>query len=128
MPDDEGNTHIIYNLGFSRDGDHSCAPFSSKYDEGIRGTIMSVVNHFFENNDHKSIIYFCFGEDGYSRHRKIVFNQWSKYLNNNIEKHDKVIPYEEANIFGSLMIVSNNPLKNLILGSFNKFLQEIYNS
>ncbi|SDE90299.1 hypothetical protein SAMN05216464_110247 [Mucilaginibacter pineti] len=128
MPDDEGNNHIIYNLGFSRDGGHSCIPFSSKYDEGVRDTIMSVINDFFEKNDHKAIIYFCFGDDGYSRHRKIVFNQWSKDLNNDIEKHDKIIPYEGTPLFSSLMIVSSNPLKNLILNSFNKFLQEIYNS
>jgi len=49
MPDDEGNTHIIYNLGFSRDGDHSCIPFSSKYDEGIRRTNATIVEDFTEN-------------------------------------------------------------------------------
>jgi hypothetical protein len=88
---------------------------------------MSIVNDFFNKNDHRVLIYFCFGDDGYSRHRKIVFNQWCSDLDLSVEKHDNVIPYENTFVYGSLMIVRDNPLKQLILTSFNKFLEDIYN-
>lgn len=127
LPDSDGNIHIVYNLGFSRDGDHSSTPFSFKYDRIIRATIMSIVNDFFNKNDHRVLIYFCFGDEGYSRQRKIVFNQWCGDLDLSVEKHDNVIPYENTFVYGSLMIVRDNPLKQLILTSFNKFLEDIYN-
>jgi len=88
---------------------------------------MSIVNDFFNKNDHRVLIYFCFGDEGYSRQRKIVFNQWCGDLDLSVEKHDNVIPYENTFVYGSLMIVRDNPLKQLILTSFNKFLEDIYN-
>ena len=127
LPDAENNTHILYSLGFSRDGEHSCKPFSVKYDSGIRFTIMFIVNDFFNKNDHKTLIYFCFDDDGYSRHRSIVFNQWCKDLNVSIEKHNSVIPYKGQFVYSSLIIVRDNPLKSLILKSFNTYLEEIIN-
>jgi hypothetical protein len=86
---------------------------------------MSIVNDFFEKNDHKVLVYFCFGDDGYARHRKITFNKWCKDLNKSIEKHDSTLYYEGSKIYGSLIILENNPLKKLILEAFNSYIEEI---
>ncbi len=127
LPDAEGNIHIVYNLGFSRDGKHNSVPFVNKFDSQISTTILFIVNDFFNKNDHKVLIYFCFGDDGYSRHRSIVFNKWSKELNTHIEKYDSKVKYENEMIYGSLMIVKDNPLKTLILEAFNTYIQDIKN-
>lgn len=88
---------------------------------------MFIVNDFFNKNDHKVLIYFCFGDDGYSRHRSIIFNIWSDDLHATIEKYDTIIKYNNDVIFGSLMIVKDNPLKKLILKAFNTYIQDIKN-
>ena len=86
---------------------------------------MFIVNDFFEKNDHRALIYFCFGDDGYSRHRNIVFNQWCKDLDVSIEKYDNKINYDDALVYGSLIIVKDNPLKKLIIDAFNNYMDEL---
>lgn len=86
---------------------------------------MNAVNDFFDKNDHKALIYFCFGDDGYSRHRKIVFNMWARDLDSSIDKYNSEIPYEGSTVYGSLLIVNNNPLKELIVKSFEGFISEL---
>ena len=125
LPDSDRNIHIVYNLWFSRNGDHTCKPFINKYDGKIRATVIFIVNEFFQKNDHRTLIYFCFGDDGYSRHRNIVFNQWCKDLDISIEKHNGIILYENNHVYGSLIIVKDNPLKSLIVDSFNSYLEEL---
>jgi hypothetical protein len=124
VPDKEGNVHTFLNLGFSRDGDHACNPFTTKFDAKIEATIISILNDVFEKHDHRVLIYFCFGDDGYSRHRKIVFNRWKKGLTRSIENHNATIQYEETEIFSCLMLVSDNPLKGLILDAFEAYLKD----
>jgi hypothetical protein len=104
ISDSERNSHTLYNLGFSRDGDFSCEPFTGKYDSKIRNTILFILHDFFVKNDHRVLIYFCFGEDGYSRHRKIVFSSWCKLADIPVAKYDSIIRYEETDIYGSLII------------------------
>ena len=55
----------------------------------------------------------------------IVFNQWCKDLDNTIEKFNNVINYENEKIYGSLIIVKDNPLKQLIVDSFKGYIEEI---
>jgi hypothetical protein len=112
-------------MGFIRDGKHNCSPFKFKYDGRVSATITSVIKDFFEKNDHRTLIYFCFGDDGYSRHRNIVFNQWSKKLDISVQKFDNTMRYEGRVIYGSLMIMKDNPLKSLIINSFNSYLKEM---
>ncbi|PWK80042.1 hypothetical protein LX99_00506 [Mucilaginibacter oryzae] len=71
------------------------------------------------------MIYFCFGDDGYARHRNIVFNQWFADLDTSVEKYNSVIPYEDGKVYGALLVVKENPLKKLIVDSFNSFLNEL---
>lgn len=125
LPDLEGNSHTLYNIGFSRNGNHSNNSFIDKYDGKIRNTITFILNDLLIKNEHQVLIYFCFGDDGYARHRKITFNTWSKYLVSDVEKHDSVIRYENANIYGSLLIMKDNPLKRLILNAFEDYLAEL---
>lgn len=121
LPDSDGNVHTVYNLGFSRDGEHESEPFRIKHDPKIRKTITSIINNFFKLNDHKVLTYFCFGDDGYARHRNIVFNQWFADLDTSIEKYNSVIPYEDGKVYGALFVVKENSLKKLIVDSFNGF-------
>lgn len=124
VPDKEGNIHTFLNFGFSRDGNHVCNPFTNKFDGKIEATIVHIINGVFEKHDHSVLIYFCFGDDGYSRHRKITFNKWKKGINHSIESHNATIKYEETEIFSCLMLVAENPLKSLILDAFNAYLKD----
>jgi len=128
LPDSENNTHIVYNLGFSRNGDHSCEPFTHVYNGKIRATITLIIDNFFKKNDHRTLIYFCFGDDGYSRHRNIVFNQWFKDLNDKIEKCNRIIAFEDNKVYACLVIVKDNPLKGLILDAFDEYLNDLKDS
>jgi hypothetical protein len=124
VPDSDGNIHTFLNLGFSRDGNHSCVPFTNKYDSKISGTIINLINEVFAKHDHRVLIYFCFGDDGYSRHRKITFAKWKRVLNHAVESHNATIRYEETEVFSCLMLVSDNPLKELILDAFEAYLKD----
>jgi hypothetical protein len=124
VPDKEGNIHTFLNLGFTRDGNHACIPFTNKYDGKIRDTIIHLINDIFSKHDHRVLIYFCFGDDGYSRHRKITFNKWKKVLDHAIESHSATIKYEDIEIFSCLMLVNENPLKGLILEAFEAYLKD----
>jgi hypothetical protein len=124
VPDKEGNIHTFLNLGFSRNGDHEHALFNNKYDKKIESTIIHILNDIFSKHDHRVLIYFCFGDDGFSRHRKITFNRWKKGLNGSIEDHNAIIEYEGTQVFSCLMLVTENPLRSLILEAFEAYLQD----
>ncbi len=127
FPDADGNIHTIYTLGFSRNGKHTNELFVNKYDASVKDTIMFIVNNFFKRNDHRTLIFICFAEDGYSRHRSIVFKQWGNELDASIEKHSTKIEYQEIDMYAALMIVRENPLKKLILDAFNTYLNDLKN-
>jgi hypothetical protein len=127
FPDAEGNSHTIYSLGFTRNGKHSNQAFINKHDPSVKATIMFIVNDFFRRNDHRALVFFCFADDGYSRHRNIVFKRWGLDLDDSIEKHATKIQYEGTDIYASLMIVKDNPLKKLILEAFKTYLDDISN-
>lgn len=88
---------------------------------------MFIVNDFFKRNDHRALVFFCFADDGYSRHRNIVFKRWGKELDESIEKHSAKIEYEGVDIYASLMIVGENLLKKLILDAFKAYLNDLNN-
>jgi len=127
LSDAEGNEHTTYNLGFLKNGDFKNKSFKDKYDNRVSDTIIAIVNEFFLKNSHRALIYFCFGDDGYARHRNIVFNQWSKNLHLSLEKHNNSIPFESTILYSSLILVKNNPLKKLIITAFDKYLDEMSN-
>ncbi len=125
LTDADNNMHTVYNFGFSRNGKYSSDAFIYKYDNKIRDTIISVINDFFLKGDHRTLVYFCYGEDGFSRHRSIVFKKWYNGLDPSIENHSKIVSYLNSNIYGSLIIKKENPLKKLIIDAFDAAIQEI---
>jgi hypothetical protein len=125
LVDSDGNSHTLYNIGFSRDDDFVCDSFTVKFDSKIRNTILFILNRVLQEYEHRALIYFCFGDDGYARHRKIIFNSWSKLLNIPIAKYDSTISYEGSEIYGSLILLSDNPLKGLIIEAFTRYISEI---
>lgn len=58
VPDSEGNGHMFLNFGFSRDDEHACDPFTTKYDGKIEATIIYILNGLFEKHDHRIDIFF----------------------------------------------------------------------
>jgi hypothetical protein len=80
---------------------------------------------FFKKKDHSAILYFCFADDGMARHRSLVFKQWCKELPKEIDFSNKQIAYKGDKIYNSLLILKDNPLKDLITNAFYTDLEEI---
>jgi len=123
--DADSNKHTVYNFGFTRNDHYSSDLFTYKYDEKIRDTIISVISDFLKKSDHRTLVYFCYGEDGFSRHRNIAFKKWCHNLDSSIENHHKVVPYLNNKIYASLIIKKDNPLKRLIIDAFDSNMEEI---
>jgi hypothetical protein len=125
LPDADGNNHTVYNFGFTRDSNHSNEKFSGKFDEKIQNTIISSVNDFFEKKEGSALLYFCFGDDGFGRHRSITFNKWSKKLSASIESYPKKIKAVKTTFYASCLVINDNPLKKLILDAFEINMNEL---
>lgn len=125
LPDTDGNNHIVYNFGFTRDENYSSEKFVHKFDIKIMNTIVSIINEFFIKNEDKALLYFCYNDDGLGRHRNITFKIWCKKLDSTIETHQKSVIAQNASFYGSCLIIKNNPLKKLIVDAFEANMAEL---
>jgi len=123
--DADNNEHKVYSFGFSRNKEHATKSFTYRYDEKIKNTILAVINNFFAENDDKALLYFCYGDDGFARHRSITFKKWGREVANSIESYSTRIAYFEDYIYGCLMVQKDNPLKKLIIDAFEQNIREI---
>lgn len=75
IQDSQGNNHKVFSFGFERSGQYISSKFSNKYDDRIKSTIVFIVREFFKQHGHEALIYSCFQEDEYARHRSIAFSK-----------------------------------------------------
>ncbi|SMC87679.1 hypothetical protein SAMN04488524_3142 [Pedobacter africanus] len=75
--DEAGNSHTIYNFGFDRNGTFDGGEFQHSFDRKIKATIVYIIKEFFRKNDSKVMVYFCYPDDKYARHRS---NAISKFI------------------------------------------------
>jgi len=123
--DADGNVHLAYNFVFLCNERFDRESFSRKYDPKIRNTLVKLISDFFIKNDHSSLLYFCFDDDGLSRNRNIVFKTWCKDLSPAIYRCHKAIPYQSNSLYSSLLVVNENPLKELIVDAYESHLREM---
>ena len=129
IEDKEGNTHKAYSFGFERSGKYSLNKFTYKFDDKIKHTIIFIIKEFFRLNGSNALIYFCFQEDEYGRHRSIVFSKWhSEELSKDIEHYKKNINFEEERLYGGVLVLRENPLRGLVLEALDLYIDEIMKS
>jgi hypothetical protein len=125
LTDADSNRHIIYYFSFVRNGIFDSISFQNRYDPRIKATFVEIAIRLFEKKEHACVTYDCFTEDGFARHRSIVFKTWCKELPSHIECHHRSLVYHGINLYSSLIVVGDNPLKKLILEAYTKNLSDI---
>ncbi len=125
LEDSEGNQHMLLNFDFLCNGGFECDKFSKKHDKRIKNTLVSIIESYFIRHEHAVIVYFCFNEDGYGRHRSITFRKWLNDLPENITKIFRSIDHNKALTYSSMLILSDNPLKDLIIAVFEKRIADL---
>lgn len=126
IDDKEGNTHHAFSFGFERCGKYSSEKFANKYDQRIKCTIIFIIKEFFRLHGNDALIYFCFQDDEYARHRSIVFNRW--YVEEfayDVEHYKKTVIIKENMLYGGMLILRDNPLGELLIEAVNAFFDEI---
>ncbi len=125
LPDSQGNIHNIYNFDFLCNEDFCVSLFQKKHDPKIRHTLIKIISDFFETREHAVIVYCCFNQDGYGRHRSITFRKWQTDLPAHISKLYKATENNSNITYSALLIAENNPLKDLIIEAFENEIQSI---
>ncbi|HZY39513.1 MAG TPA: hypothetical protein VFE53_22810 [Mucilaginibacter sp.] len=126
--DADDNKHIIYYFSFVRNGNFECKNFQKKYDPKIKLTFVEIAVRLFDKMEHACVTYDCFNEDGFARHRSIVFKNWCKELPAQVECHHTSVVHRGIEWYSTLILSGENPLKRLILDAYTKNLRDIANN
>lgn len=126
IQDSHGNNHRVFSFGFERSGQYISSKFSYKYDYKIKSTIVFIIREFFKKHGNEALIYFCFQDDEYARHRSIAFSKWHREgLSGEIEHHRKHGVYNNEDIYMGILMLKVNPLRELILEAIDTYIDEI---
>ena len=126
IEDDDGNMHKVYSFGFERSGKYASNKFVDKYDQKIKHTIVSIIKNFFKSTGDNAIIYLCFPEDKYARHRSITFSRWySESLSDEIQHIKKNIIIRDDTYYAGILVRKENPLRELIVEAVNVYINQI---
>lgn len=126
LQDKDGNDHIAYSFGFDRSGKFDSEKFSQTYDVKIQNTIVHVIEEFFIKNGEKALLYLCYPEDQYARHRSIIFARWHKEkLSDKIEHIKKHTTYNNEILYGSMLILKENPFIHLLVDAIDSYINDI---
>ncbi len=98
----------------------------NRYDGKVKATIISFITEYFEKNPDIGLLYLCDPNDGYARHRSITFSQWYKEFDFPIEKFDCLERHRKAGYYTSILIRSDNPLKDYYVEAFYRSLEEFF--
>ncbi len=94
------------------------------YDEKVRNTIIYALSNYFNKNKCACLSYICDTKDGYARHRNIIFRKWLRETGHmSIERFDCKKEYNLSGLYASILIRSENPLKEYYLDAFTKALR-----
>ncbi|WP_370687735.1 DUF6169 family protein [Pedobacter deserti] len=122
--DSDGNDHIVYSFGFERDGSYAAKKFKFRYDYKIKNTIIKLIGDFFDRHGENALLYFCYPDDAYARHRSITFARWCYEADCDIEHKCGSVNYEDRPLYGGIPVKKMNPLKSLLMDSFEKHMKE----
>ncbi|WP_316811483.1 DUF6169 family protein [Pedobacter heparinus] len=126
--DKDGNSHIIYSFGFDRSGKFDSKKFHHEYDEKIKRTIVHIVKEFFNKYDHNALVYFCYPDDEYSRHRSIMFSKWcSEEMIEDIEHLKRISVFNNEKFYGGMLILKSNPLRIHLVNAVSYFIDDLAN-
>lgn len=128
IEDEERNRHTVYNFGFDRGGTFTAGKFQHEFDERIKATIVSIIKEFFQKNDSKALLYFCYSDDEYSRHRAIIFGRWCREeMSDEIEHLKKTAVLNNERLHGGMLILKSNPLRDLLVGAISNYMSDSLN-
>ncbi|SEL98592.1 hypothetical protein SAMN05216436_10173 [bacterium A37T11] len=65
------------------------------------------------------MLYLCLNIDGKARYRNIIFNRWFRELGDGFEQHKSKIETNKLDFYSSLLVKSNNPIKNSLIQAFH---------
>jgi len=85
-----------------------------------------VILEFFQRNPEIGLLFICENSDGYGRHRKITFNKWYKEANAPIEKFDCREAYTKEGFYTSILVLSDNPMKDYYVDAFYGTIDEFF--
>ena len=86
------------------------------------------MQEFFKRNGNNALIYFCFQDDEYGRHRSITFSKWHRdELSDEFERRKKNVVYSNEKIYSGILVLMENPLLELIFQAFDKYINELIN-
>jgi hypothetical protein len=126
IKDADLNMHSIYGFGFERNGKHSDKRYFYEYDERIKATIISIIQTFFISQNHHALVYFCYDNDGFDRHRSIIFGKWYRdNLAHDLLHHKRKTNYNDKDFHGGMLVRKDNPLKNLLIEAADRHLNEM---
>ncbi|QEK50911.1 hypothetical protein FYC62_03920 [Pedobacter aquae] len=124
--DKEGNEHTVYSFGFEKAGSYKSDKFKTKYDLKVKETIIFIIKEFFKLNGDGTLIYFCFSDDEFARHRSITFSKWYREsLFETIEHHKKSVKQNDVVFYCGALIARENPLRELLIGAINSYFSDL---
>lgn len=128
ITDNDGNDHFIYSFGFDRSGKFKSTRFANRFDERIKFTIIYIIKEFFRINGDNALLYFCYPDDEFARHRSITFSKWyNEELSDDIDHFKKDSAYKEEVLYGGMLILKKNPFHKLLNDAVDMYITEMNN-
>lgn len=126
LVDKDGNNHLAYSFGFDKSGGFSSNKFAGRFDEKIKRTVISIIKEFFKINGDMALLYFCYPDDEFARHRSITFNKWyNEELSDDINHLKKNAKYNGDMFYGGMLILKRNPFYTLLIDAVDVYLAEM---
>jgi len=100
----------------------------SEYDEKIKRTIVYIVRNFLNKYTHHALVYFCYPDDEYSRHRSIIFSKWcNEEMMEDIEHIKRNSVFRNEKFYGGMLVLKSNPLRTLLIKAVLDFIDDLAN-
>jgi hypothetical protein len=126
ITDNDGNDHSIYSFGFDRSGKFMSTRYANRFDERIKVTIIYIIREFFRVNGDNVLLYFCYPDDEFARHRSIAFRKWyNEELSDDIDHFKKDSAYKDEMLYGGMLILKKNPFHKLLNDAIDVYIAEM---
>lgn len=90
-----------------------------RFDPKVKSTIQHIISTFFAKNSEDAVLYICLPGDGLAKSRHITFDRWFNELGQQFIKYDSHVKYTEDDFYSSLILLANNPCKDILIDAFN---------